>query len=94
MAGSGLIALLAMTIARSLDLPGLTVSFSPLTFPSIPLLPVVGILIALAPAIAAPNPLPSSPLSVHGGPEKGEATRAATSGQGRAIQSDLTGVST
>ena len=44
----------------ALDVPGLTVSFSPLAFPSIPLLPVVGILIALVPAIAAPNPIASS----------------------------------
>jgi energy-coupling factor transport system permease protein len=93
-AGSGLIALLAMTMARSLDLPGLTVSFSPLAFPSIPLLPVVGILIALTPAIAAPNHLPSSPSSARGGPEKGKTTMAAARGQGRAIPSDLTGVST
>jgi hypothetical protein len=45
-----------MSVAHALDLPGLTVSFSPLAFPTIPLLPVVGILLALVPAIAAPNP--------------------------------------
>ena len=56
-AGSGLAALVAMSVAGALDVPGLTISFSPLAFPSIPLLPVVGILIALAPAIAAPNPI-------------------------------------
>ena len=42
--------------AHALDVPGLTVSFSPLAFPSIPLLPVVGILVALVPAVAAPEP--------------------------------------
>jgi energy-coupling factor transport system permease protein len=55
-AGSGLVALVTMSVAHALDLPGLTVSFSPLAFPTIPLLPVVGILLALVPAIAAPNP--------------------------------------
>ena len=47
-------------IAGALDIPDLTISFSPLAFPSIPLLPVVGILIALLPAVAAPNPMASS----------------------------------
>lgn len=55
-AASGLLAVVAMSAAHALDVPGLTVSFSPLAFPSIPLLPVVGILIALVPAVAAPNP--------------------------------------
>jgi energy-coupling factor transport system permease protein len=93
-AGSGLIALATMTIARSLDVPGLTISFSPLAFPSIPLLPVVGILIALAPAIAAPNPLPSPHTVVHEGSEEGETKTAAKGGRARPVQSDLTGVST
>lgn len=93
-AGSGLIALVTMTIARSLDVPGLTISFSPLAFPSIPLLPVVGILIALAPAIAAPNPLPSSQTLVREVSEMGETSTAATGGRGRPSQSDLSGVST
>lgn len=55
-AGSGLVALVTMSVAHAFDVPGLTVSFSPLEFPTIPLLPVVGILLALVPAIAAPNP--------------------------------------
>jgi energy-coupling factor transport system permease protein len=54
--GSGLVALIAMAIAHALDVPGLTVSFNPLAFPSIPLLPVLGILIAVIPAIVAPRP--------------------------------------
>src|SRR6202167_560787 len=45
--GSGLVALVAMSVAHALDVPGLTISFSPLAFPRIPLLPVVGILVAL-----------------------------------------------
>ena len=93
-AGSGLVALVTMTIARSLDVPGLTISFSPLAFPSIPLLPVVGILIALAPAIAAPNPFPSPHTVVHEGSEEGETEAAAKGGRARPVQSDLTGVST
>ena len=65
MAGSGLVALVAMTIAHVLNLPGLTVSFSPLAFPSIPLLPVIGILVAAVPAMAAPRPIsPSTRQSI------------------------------
>ena len=67
-AGSGLVALVAMSVAGALDVPGLTISFSPLAFPSIPLLPVVGILIALVPAIAAPNPIASPPAPAHSAP--------------------------
>ena len=48
------------------DVPGLTISFSPLAFPSIPLLAVVGILIALAPALTAPNPIAPSPTALPG----------------------------
>ena len=59
-AGSGFVALVAMIIAHVLDVPGLTVSFSPLAFPSIPLLPVAGILVAAVPAMAAPRPMSRS----------------------------------
>ncbi|HXY27399.1 MAG TPA: energy-coupling factor transporter transmembrane component T, partial [Acidimicrobiales bacterium] len=58
--GSGLAALVAMIVAHLLNLPGLTVSFSPLAFPSIPLLPVAGILVAAVPAMAAPRPMTPS----------------------------------
>ncbi|MGO9856806.1 MAG: energy-coupling factor transporter transmembrane component T [Acidimicrobiales bacterium] len=58
--GSGLAALVAMIIAHVLNVPGLTVSFSPLVFPSIPLLPVAGILVAAVPAMAAPRPMTGS----------------------------------
>jgi energy-coupling factor transport system permease protein len=60
-AGSGLVALVALTVAHALSVAGLTVSFTPLAFPSIPLLPVVGILLAAIPAIAAPRPMSPSP---------------------------------
>jgi energy-coupling factor transport system permease protein len=93
-AGSGAVALATMALARALDVPGLTVSFSPLTFPTIPLLPVVGILIALMPAIAAPNPMatsaePFDSKSLEGAPE------AAVGGRPHdPIGSGLSGVST
>jgi energy-coupling factor transport system permease protein len=93
-AGSGLLALVTMTIARSLDVPGLTISFSPLAFPSIPLLPVVGILIALAPAIAAPNPVPTPRTLLDEGPAKGEASPPERGGRGHPVQPDLSRVST
>jgi energy-coupling factor transport system permease protein len=93
-AGSGLLALVTMSIARWLDVPGLTVSFSPLAFPSIPLLTVIGILIALAPVLAAPNPVSPPPASVRGGSEHGDTGRTGTGGRSRRTSSDLTGVPT
>ena len=66
--GSGLAALVAMAVAHALDVPGLTISFTPLVFPSIPLLPVLGILIAVTPAIVAPNPYRLSTASTVRGP--------------------------
>ncbi len=92
-AGSGLVALLTMAVARALDLPGLTVSFSPLAFPSIPLLPVVGILLALLPAVAAPNPAAPPPASVPDASREGKAGPA-TVQRRRQVPSDLSGVST
>jgi energy-coupling factor transport system permease protein len=91
-AGSGLVALVTVAVARALDVPGLTISFFPLAFPSIPLLPVVGILLALVPAIAAPNPnaAPPAPVSVashEGTPEKVGVPRR------RQVSSGLSGVS-
>jgi energy-coupling factor transport system permease protein len=92
-AGSGLAALVAMTVAGALDVPGLTISFSPLAFPSIPLLPVVGILIALAPAVVAPNPIASSTTQASGGAETRE-PRPRTASRRDPVQPDLSGVST
>jgi len=102
-AGSGLVALVAMSVAGGLDVPGLTISFSPLAFPSIPLLPVVGILIALAPAFAAPNsiasaPAPASALALasasaeHTAPEAGEPRPRAASRRHDPAQADLSGI--
>ena len=92
-AGSGLAALVAMTVAGALDVPGLTISFSPLAFPSIPLLPVVGIVIGLAPAVAAPNPIVSPPMQASMWPETRE-SRPRTASRRDPVQSDLSGVST
>ena len=93
MAGSGLVALVAMSVAHALDVPGLTISFSPLAFPSIPLLPVVGILIALVPAFAAPNPIAPPPPALSE-PEAGELRAPPASGQRDPAEPDLSGVST
>ena len=89
MVGSGLAALAAMTLAHALDLPGLTVSFSPLAFPSIPLVPVVGILVAAVPAIAAPRPV--SPSARQGSAEAATAPPAARSSDARQASPDLSG---
>ena len=95
MAGSGLVALVAMAIARSLDVPGLTVSFSPLAFPSIPLLPVVGILVALVPAVAAPNPLRRRRRAVaRAGPDGGARADRRGAAAVDTAPSDLSGVPT
>ncbi len=92
-AGSGLVALVALMLARALDVPGLTVSFSPLAFPSIPLLPVVGILIALLPAVVAPNPMASPPVPPHAGSVVHKPTMAAAGQSLDPMEQDLSGVS-
>ena len=91
-AGSGLVALVTLAVARALDVPGLTVSFSPLTFPSIPLLPVVGILLALVPAIAAPNPSAAPPAPAPNASREGEPGKVVLPRQ-RQVPSGLSGVS-
>ena len=91
-AGSGLVALVMLAVARALDVPGLTVSFSPLTFPSIPLLPVVGILLALVPAIAAPNPSAAPPAPAPNASREGEPGKVVLPRQ-RQVPSGLSGVS-
>ena len=87
-AASGLAALLAMSIAHALDVPGLTVSFTPLAFPSIPVLAVVGILIALAPVVAAPGTISRSTRHTGGGPA-GDRPQTTDSQAGRPIPADL-----
>jgi energy-coupling factor transport system permease protein len=53
---SGAIALTTMLVARALDVSGTVVSFQPLAVPALPLLPVVGILVAATPAFVIPAP--------------------------------------
>jgi energy-coupling factor transport system permease protein len=93
-AASGAVALVSLSVAASLDVPGLTVSFTPLAFPSIPLLPVLGILVALLPAVAAPNPapVPTSTRSTAAMAPAPDATVAGTLPDG--VAADLSGVST
>jgi len=79
--GSGLVALVAMVVAHALDVPGLTISFTPLAFPSIPLLPVLGILIAVTPAIVAPSPYRISTASTVRGPAASEPEVRAAGGR-------------
>jgi energy-coupling factor transport system permease protein len=57
---SGLSALTAMLVARAVDVAGIVVSFQPLAVPALPLLPVVGILVAATPAFVVPAPRPSA----------------------------------
>ena len=53
--GSGLMALGATVLAHSLQIPGMAVSFvSAIKVPPLPLLPVVGILLAALPALVVP----------------------------------------
>lgn len=52
--GSGIAAAVALTVARSQGIDGISPSTAPLVLPALPLLPVLGILIGLLPAIAAP----------------------------------------
>ena len=87
--GSGLVALGAMAVAPALNVPGLTVSFSPLAFPSIPLLPVVGILVAAVPAIAAPRAI--SPSTWQGIADPAAGAPTAQSSDARQASSDLSG---
>jgi energy-coupling factor transport system permease protein len=91
-AASGLVALVTMAVARTLDVPGLTISFSPLAFPSIPLLPVIGILVGLVPAFAAPNPVVTPPPAQVA--ETGPTRRQAAGSSSQPVASDLSGVGT
>ncbi len=63
-AGSGMIALTAMLVARAMSVSGTFVSFHPLAVPALPLLPVAGILIAATPAFLVPSPRPRAAAPV------------------------------
>ncbi len=51
---SGAAVVAAMAVANELSVPGVSVSFQPLAVPPLPILPVVGILVAASPAFIAP----------------------------------------
>ncbi len=91
---SGVAALATMTVARALDVPGLTISFIPLTFPHVPLLPVMGILVALVPAVAAPSPTALRQATPDARASRRETDAAAPERRGAELQQDLSGVST
>jgi energy-coupling factor transport system permease protein len=55
-AGSGVVALVLLVVTHVLDIAGLSPSFSNLTVPPLPLLPVLGILLGLLPALVAAAP--------------------------------------
>jgi energy-coupling factor transport system permease protein len=55
-AGCGVLALVTMAIAHAANTSGLVVTFTPLAWPSLPILPALGVVVALAPAISIPNP--------------------------------------
>jgi energy-coupling factor transport system permease protein len=55
---SGAVALATFVVAARLDVAGLKMPYSPLQFPTLPLLPALGILVATVPAFTTPQ-LPS-----------------------------------
>lgn len=68
-AGSGAAALAGLVAAAALGVTGLQLGGYPLHPPGLPILPVVGILVALAPALVVPQPRPTlSPAPVVGAP--------------------------
>ena len=56
---SGGAVLLGMIIAAAVGVHGLALEVFPLRMPTLPILPVVGILIGIVPAVVAPRPAPS-----------------------------------
>ncbi len=65
--GSGAVALVSLIVVGILDVPGLHLTVTPLQVPQIPLLAMVGILVALTPVVAAPAP-PTLPVPVRATP--------------------------
>ncbi|HWC34072.1 MAG TPA: energy-coupling factor transporter transmembrane protein EcfT [Mycobacteriales bacterium] len=75
-AGSGLLAAGVLIAASATGVSGLAPSFSPLHWPSLPLLPTVAIVIGVLPALATPPP-PVEPGSLRREPRQARiATRA------------------
>jgi energy-coupling factor transport system permease protein len=61
---SGACTLGSFILASAIHTAGMKLQTSPLQFPSLPLLPTIGILVALAPAIAAPVPRAESIIRI------------------------------
>jgi energy-coupling factor transport system permease protein len=70
--GSGAVVLVSMVVASAIGVGGLQLQVYPLHFPTLPVLPLVGILFAIAPAWLAPParttgtpapPIPTDPAS-------------------------------
>jgi energy-coupling factor transport system permease protein len=59
--GSGVVALIALVMTNALGITGLSPSFSNLTVPTLPLLPVLGIAVALVPVLIAATPVSARP---------------------------------
>jgi energy-coupling factor transport system permease protein len=77
--GSGGVVLASFILASSLHTAGMQLQVYPLQFPSLPLLPTVGILVGLAPALVAPVPRSESitrGTPSHLGPPAADADRA------------------
>jgi energy-coupling factor transport system permease protein len=67
--GSGATAVGAFALAKALGAQGLSVSFQPLALPHLPLLPVIGVLLALMPIVVNPTPPGQAPALEAGPPE-------------------------
>jgi energy-coupling factor transport system permease protein len=60
-ASSGVVAAITTLVAGALGVAALVGPYAPLVWPTLPLLPTVGVLVALLPAWAAPRPAPARP---------------------------------
>jgi energy-coupling factor transport system permease protein len=77
--GAGALVLLAMVAASVLGVAGLQLVVSPLHAPTVPLLPAVGILFGLVPAVAAP--VPADPVVVRSGSHRPRPSGAENAGE-------------
>jgi energy-coupling factor transport system permease protein len=63
-AGSGMFAAVVLVVSASDGVAALTPSFSPLHWPSLPVLPTIAILVAAVAGIAAPPPPATEPATL------------------------------
>lgn len=88
-AASGVAAVAGVSVAEALGVVGVQYATTPLAVPGLPALPLVGILLALLPAVASPRPRPTvapDPGRAGGGaarPDRGAQPVAVGSGDGR-----------